>query len=240
MGNRQNTTASQGSSLGAELEQTERTRAWLAEVGFVDDQAVSEAIEHCGTDHKKCVRYLMDTERVTTEQLLGERPQGSEPVRIRSQSEPPAEWAAAAEMIAAAHSGELPVSQCARSVPTSTLEMSPFDLESLALCSICLDSPKRFMAAPCNHMVWCSECAEESPECPICRSEISGIVELALNAPQADDLRAHAICQKCNLRQKSVMFCGCNHCTLCDECAQDVSSCPLCPGDLGFKKTVYF
>ena len=110
----------------------------------------------------------MDTERVTTEQLLGERPQGSEPVRIRSQSEPPAEWAAAAEMIAAAHSGELPVSQCARSVPTSTLEMSPFDLESLALCSvsqsvllaiderasqICLDSPKRFMAAPCNHMV---------------------------------------------------------------------------------------
>ena len=53
MGNRQNTTASQGSSLGVELEQTERTRAWLAEIGFVDDQAVSQAIEHCGTDHKK-------------------------------------------------------------------------------------------------------------------------------------------------------------------------------------------
>ena len=78
----------------------------------------------------------MDNERVTTEQLLGERPCGSEPVRIRSQSEPPAGWAAAAEMIAAAHGSELPVSQCARSVPTSTLEMSPFDLESLALCSV--------------------------------------------------------------------------------------------------------
>lgn len=51
------------------------------------------------------------------------------------------------------------------------------------MCVICLSEPKRYIALPCRHLLFCSSCVEafarqSKKECPICRSKISDLFEI--------------------------------------------------------------
>ncbi|KAJ8451993.1 hypothetical protein Cgig2_016574 [Carnegiea gigantea] len=52
-------------------------------------------------------------------------------------------------------------------------------------CVICMTEPKNTAVMPCRHLCMCSDCAKElrlqTKKCPICREEISELIEIKIN-----------------------------------------------------------
>ena len=52
-------------------------------------------------------------------------------------------------------------------------------------CVVCLDRDRSVLCVPCNHLAMCAECAKgvagEDEECPICRSAVTGTIDVVLS-----------------------------------------------------------
>ncbi|RUS69622.1 hypothetical protein EGW08_022609, partial [Elysia chlorotica] len=44
------------------------------------------------------------------------------------------------------------------------------------LCKICMDKEVAIVFLPCGHLVCCTECAAAMKDCPVCRSQVKGVV----------------------------------------------------------------
>lgn len=52
------------------------------------------------------------------------------------------------------------------------------DMQSVALCVVCLENHKAVLFVPCHHLCACAECATQLRKCPICRASISSRIDV--------------------------------------------------------------
>ena len=52
------------------------------------------------------------------------------------------------------------------------------DESDASLCVICIDAARTHALLPCGHKCLCSECAVGQRRCPLCRSEVEGVVRV--------------------------------------------------------------
>jgi len=65
----------------------------------------------------------------------------------------------------------------------SSSSASASDIPDQMLCIICMSEPKRFIALPCRHLLFCSGCVEkysqtQRRDCPVCRTTINDLFEI--------------------------------------------------------------
>lgn len=63
---------------------------------------------------------------------------------------------------------------------TQKLEEENRKLKEAKLCKICMDQDVNIVFLPCGHLVTCSTCAANIPDCPVCRQIIKGTVRTFL------------------------------------------------------------
>ncbi|KAI8742857.1 baculoviral IAP repeat-containing protein 7, partial [Biomphalaria glabrata] len=49
-------------------------------------------------------------------------------------------------------------------------------LRQQTVCKICLDQEVAVVFLPCGHLVSCTDCASAMKACPVCRTDVKGIV----------------------------------------------------------------
>ncbi|KAH9505032.1 hypothetical protein Btru_061476 [Bulinus truncatus] len=54
-------------------------------------------------------------------------------------------------------------------------------LRQQTVCKICLDQEVAVVFLPCGHLVSCTECATAMKDCPVCRTNVKGIVRAFIN-----------------------------------------------------------
>jgi hypothetical protein len=54
-----------------------------------------------------------------------------------------------------------------------------FEDTSLTDCAVCYDNPKDSVLYPCGHFYTCSGCSKQLKKCPVCRSDITNIINKA-------------------------------------------------------------
>lgn len=118
------------------------------------------------------------------------------------------------------------IPKCTRytSAPSTVFKLSSSTscLDEDILCKICLEenSAIQTMYLPCKHACACMDCARKINECPICRTQISGIKEI----------RAIEKCVKCKTNDSNVLFMPCSHVGMCNDCVSEKKShiCNVC------------
>ncbi|XP_065225489.1 baculoviral IAP repeat-containing protein 2-like [Planococcus citri] len=65
-------------------------------------------------------------------------------------------------------------------VDPQTLEEENRLLKQAKLCKICMDRDVNIVFLPCGHLISCSACAANLPDCPVCRQIIKGTVRTFL------------------------------------------------------------
>ena len=55
------------------------------------------------------------------------------------------------------------------------------DVPDEELCQVCMDAPFNTAIIPCGHTLLCRSCAEQLQTCPLCRTEIQGLLQVHLS-----------------------------------------------------------
>ena len=105
----------------------------------------------------------------------------------------------------------------------------------LQSCAKCGTGEANTIFSPCGHIVDCTECAAQSATCSVCKQRVVTCQKVYYVANLAEN---DWTCQVCMDSKISTVFCPCGHICCCEECAQQLSYCPMCKTFITFVQRV--
>lgn len=97
--------------------------------------------------------------------------------------------------------------------------------EWLPKCAKCKVKESNTIFCPCGHVLFCSDCAVDEVFCQVCDETVTACQKAYFAMDTEDN---DWTCQICMDDVVNTVFCPCGHVYCCEECASNLTYCPLC------------